>query len=195
MLSEILKNNHIILASASPRRQQFFKELNVPFTVDVKPVNEVFPKELERENIVQYLAQLKANAFKNLKPKDILITADTIVWFENKVIEKPKNAEEAFKMIKKLSGNMHEVFSAVCFTSIQKQVTVCDTTQVWFKELEDQEIHYYVQNFNPFDKAGGYGIQEWIGLIGVTRIEGSYNTVMGLPTHLVYKTLIEFVNH
>lgn len=189
------KDHHIILASASPRRQQFFKELNIPFTMDVKPVNEVFPKELERENIVCYLAELKSKAFKNLKYNDVLITADTIVWFENNVIEKPVNAEEAFAMLKKLSGNMHEVFSAVCFTTTQKQITVHDTAKVWFKKLHDDEINYYIQNFNPFDKAGGYGIQEWIGLIGVTKIEGSYNTVMGLPTHLVYKTLREFENH
>lgn len=188
-------NHHIILASASPRRQQFFRELNIPFNIAIKPIDEVFPKELEREQIVCYLAELKANAFENLQNNDLLITADTIVLFEDKVIEKPKNAEEAFEMLKKLSGNMHEVFSAVCFTTLEKQITVHDMTKVWFKKLHDDEINYYIENFNPFDKAGGYGIQEWIGLIGVNRIEGSYNTVMGLPTHLVYKTLREFANH
>lgn len=193
MLASHLKDFNIILASGSPRRQQFFKELNIDFTIQLKPIDEVYPDEIKGLEIANYLSKLKAEAFKNLNDKDILITGDTIVLHKNKCLGKPVSPKEAFEMIKSLSGDVHEVVSSVCFTSAKKQVTVSDTAKVWFNKLSDEEINYYVENYKPFDKAGAYGIQEWIGAIGVHKIEGSYNTVMGLPTHLVYKTLMEFV--
>lgn len=184
----------LILASASPRRQQFLKELGLDFTVKVRSVNEVFPPELQGEEIPLYLSRLKAAAFTDLQVNELLITGDTIVWFDQKVIEKPTTPEEAFTMLKQLSGNCHTVYSSVCLTTTQTQKALCDSTQVWFKPLSDREIDYYINHFNPYDKAGGYGIQEWIGAIGVSKIEGSYNTVMGLPTHILYEMLREYAN-
>ena len=133
---------------------------------------------------------LKAEAFKaNLKSKDILVTSDTIVWLNDKAIEKPKDEADAFRMIKSLSNTTHEVMTSICFTQPHKQHVLNTTTKVTFKALTDDEIWYYVNTYKPLDKAGAYGIQEWIGAIGITRIEGSYNNVVGLPTHLLYKTL------
>lgn len=192
MLKLQLTKYNIILASGSPRRQQFFKELNIPYTIQVKPVEEVFPEHLKGKEIAKYLAVLKASVFNELKENDILITGDTIVLREGNCLGKPTNAEEAFDMLRSLSGTHHDVISSVCFTTTKTQLVISDVTKVYFKKLSDEEIKYYIQNHQPFDKAGGYGIQEWIGAVGVTKIEGSYNTVMGLPTHLVYKTLIEF---
>lgn len=192
MLASLLKDFNIILASGSPRRQQFFKDLDIDFTIQVKSVDEIYSDEIKGKEIAHYLSQLKATAFDNLGKNDILITGDTIVLHKNKCLGKPANAQEAFDMIQSLSGSVHKVVSAVCFTSAEKQVIVSDTAKVWFKELSDDEINFYIKKYKPFDKAGAYGIQEWIGAIGVTKIEGSYNTVMGLPTHLVYKTLMEF---
>jgi len=191
MLSEKLKNYNIILASGSPRRQLFFKEMDIDFTIQLKEIEETYPDTLRGVEITDYLSKLKAAAFTDLSEKDILITSDTIVWFQGKAVEKPKDAADAFKMIKSFSGRMHKVFTSVTFTSKNFQKTIHDTTKVWFNELSDAEINYYIGNYKPFDKAGGYGIQEWIGLIGINKLEGSYFNVMGLPTHLVYKTLME----
>lgn len=190
MLSKCLKEKNIILASGSPRRQAFFAELNLEYTIQLKPIEETFPDTLKGTEITDYLAQQKAAVFTELMPKDILITSDTIVWFEDKALNKPKDKEEALTMIRSLSGNTHHVITSVCFTSLEKQITINDTTQVTFKELSTEEINYYIDNYQPYDKAGGYGIQEWFGYIAVTRIEGSYFNVMGLPTHKVYETLI-----
>lgn len=190
MIHENLSKYHIILASGSPRRQQFFKDLGLEFEIRLKPVIEEFPERLRHFEISNYLAQLKAIPFKeSLKDNDILITSDTIVWHHNEALGKPKNASEAFQMLKSLSNSTHEVITSVCFTTSKFQKTVNATTKVTFKALSDDEIHYYINTFKPFDKAGAYGIQEWIGNIGITHIEGSYFNVMGLPTHLVYKTL------
>jgi len=194
MLSEKLKNYSIILASGSPRRQNFFKELDLDFTIDVREVDEKYPTHLKGAEITDYLSILKANAFSNLSEKEIVITSDTIVWHNEKAIEKPKNTTEAKEMLASLSGSMHEVFTSVCFTSKNFQKVVNDTTKVWFKELTNEEIDYYISKYKPFDKAGSYGIQEWLGYIAIHRIEGSFFNVMGLPTHLVYKTLVEIVN-
>ncbi|TVZ51540.1 Maf-like protein [Dokdonia sp. Hel_I_53] len=191
MLREKLKNHNVILASGSPRRQQFFKELELDYTIDTKPIDEVFPPHLKGTQITDHLSQLKASAFTALKPNDILVTSDTIVWFNNKALNKPKDRKEAFQMISDLSGNTHEVITSVSFTMLDKQVTINDTTRVTFKELTKDEIAYYIDNFEPYDKAGGYGIQEWFGYIAVTRIEGSYFNVMGMPLDKVYKTLME----
>lgn len=192
MLKSFLSNHNIILASGSPRRQQFFKELDIPFTIQLKPVDEVYPLHLKGQGISEYLSILKAAAFTGLKKNDILITGDTIVIHNGNYLGKPKDTTDAFQMLQTLSGSSHEVISSVCFTSAERQIVVSDTAKVYFKELSEAEIRFYIENYKPFDKAGAYGIQEWIGAIGVTKIEGSYNTVMGLPTHLVYKTLMEF---
>lgn len=195
MLSKILQNHNVILASGSPRRQQFFKDLGIPFEIRLKPVKEVYPDDLKAEAISGYLAKLKATPFTDsLLPNDILITSDTIVWYNGNALGKPEDEEEAFQMIRSLSGDVHEVITSVCFTSIKEQrVEHCKTT-VHFNHLSDDEIRYYIENYKPFDKAGGYGIQEWIGYIGVYKIEGSYFNVMGLPVHLVYKTLRSMVS-
>lgn len=195
MLNDQLKNHNIILASGSPRRQQFFKDLGLDFEIRLKPVVEEFPNRLVHFEISDYLAQLKAMPFKNsLKPNDILITSDTIVWHGNKALGKPRDRQEAYDMIKSMSDTTHEVITSVCFTTTSAEKTVNSITKVTFKELTDDEIWYYIDNFKPFDKAGAYGIQEWIGLIAVTKIDGSYFNVMGLPSHLVYKTLNDMVN-
>ncbi len=194
MLSEKLKNFNIILASGSPRRHHFFKEMGVDFTIEIKEIEETYPDHLKGIEITDFLSQLKASVFTDLSDNDIVITSDTIVWQNEKAIEKPKNMDDAFNMLKSFSGNMHEVFTSVTFTGKSFQKTVNDTTRVWFKDLSNEEITYYLNTFKPFDKAGSYGIQEWIGYIGINKIEGSYFNVMGLPTHLVYKMLIEIAN-
>ena len=195
MLNDKLKNYNIILASASPRRHEFLKSMHIDFEIRLNPVDEVYPKELKGTEITDFLAKLKAEAFrKDLKENDILITSDTIVWLNGKAIEKPKDKEDAFRMIKSLSNTTHAVMTSICFTQKSNQKLVNTITKVTFKALTDEEIWYYVNTFKPLDKAGAYGIQEWIGAIGITRIEGSYNNVVGLPTHLLYETLINMVN-
>lgn len=190
MINEKLKNYHIILASSSPRRQEFFKTLGLDFEIRLKPIAEVFPPRLKHFEISDYLAQLKALPFKNeLKDNDILITSDTIVWHNNQALGKPKSETDAFHILKSLSHTTHEVITSVCFTTKSFEKTLNAITKVTFKNLTDEEILYYIKTSKPFDKAGAYGIQEWIGQIGVTKIEGSYFNVMGLPTHVVYKTL------
>ena len=195
MLNEKLKHYNIILASGSPRRQQFFKDLGLKFEIQLKPVDEDYPQRLRHFEISDYLAQLKALAFKNkLRSNDILITSDTIVWHNNQALGKPRNEAEAYHIIKSLSDATHEVITSVCFTSAFYEKTVNAVTKVTFKHLTDEEIYHYINTCKPFDKAGSYGIQEWIGQIGVTKIEGSYFNVMGLPTHLVYQTLNDMVH-
>ena len=186
----VLRNHHIILASGSPRRQEFFKDLGLDFEIRLKPVKEEYPPRLTHFEISNYLAQLKALPFKaELQPKDILITSDTIVWHNNQALGKPLDTQDAFNMLKSLSNTTHEVITSVCFTTTTSEKTLYNITKVTFKALSDAEINHYIKNDKPFDKAGAYGIQDWIGQIGVIKIEGSYFNVMGLPTHLVYKTL------
>lgn len=192
MLSQKLSKYSIILGSASPRRQQFFKDLQLNFTIQVKEVDEVYPAELQGSEITDYLADLKSKAFTNLGDNELVITSDTIVWLENKALEKPKNEAEAFAMLRKMSGKKHEVITSISLKTAHSQKIVNDTTAVFFKELTDEEIEYYIKNYQPFDKAGGYGIQEWIGFIGIEKIEGSYFNVMGLPVHKLYKELQNF---
>jgi len=189
MLQQLLKNHQLILASGSPRRQQFFKDLGLDFTIQVREVEEVYPDHLLAEEISDYLAELKASVFTQLNPKEILVTSDTIVWHNKKALGKPKTKEDAKSMIRSLSDTTHEVITSVCFKTVSSLTTINQKTKVTFKPLSDQEINYYVETFAPMDKAGAYGIQEWIGYIGITHIEGSYFNVMGLPTHLVYETL------
>jgi septum formation protein len=195
MLKDNLNKFRIILASASPRRQQFFKELGLDFEIRLKPVEEVYPTQLKGAEISDYLAALKAAPFKKeLKEKDILITSDTVVWHNGISLAKPKDEKEAYNMIKALSNDWHEVITSVSFTTTTIQKTEHHSTKVKFKPLSDDEIWYYIENYKPFDKAGGYGIQEWIGLIGIEQIEGSYANVVGLPTHIVYKTLMDMAS-
>ncbi|WP_040280973.1 Maf-like protein [Psychroserpens damuponensis] len=190
MIQNKLKNHNLILASGSPRRQQFFKDLGLEFEIRLKPVDEIYPDRLVHFEITDYLAQLKSLAFKDeLKPNDILVTSDTIVWHNKKALGKPVNHDDAFNMLSAMSNTTHEVITSICFTTKTVQKTVNSVTQVTFKTLTKEEINYYIHNFKPFDKAGSYGIQEWIGQIGISKIEGSYTNVVGLPTHLLYKTL------
>ncbi len=195
MLDERLKDHKIILASGSPRRQEYFKQLGLDFEIRLKEVEEIYLPELSGLEITEYLARLKAEVFlKDLKPKEILITSDTIVWHENDALGKPKNLGEAAAMLKSMSNGWHKVITSVCFSTIESQITESCTTKVKFKKLMDSEIKYYVENFKPLDKAGAYGIQEWIGLVAIEEIQGSYTNVVGLPTHLVFKTLISMVD-
>jgi len=191
MLQEKLKKYTVILASGSPRRQQFLKDLGIDFTIKLKEVEEIYPKELKGSDITDYLADLKSKPFTNLSEKDILITSDTIVWLENKALGKPKNTEEAFKMLKSLSGKAHQVITSVSIKSKHFQKIINDVTTVSFKHLSDEEITYYIKNYKPFDKAGAYGIQEWIGFIGINTINGSYFNVVGLPVHKLYNELMK----
>lgn len=194
MLQEKLKDYRIILASGSPRRQQFFKELGLDFEVRIKGIDEVYPPKLQGKEIARYLAELKASPFKeNLEKNEIIVTSDTVVWHNGNSLAKAADKEEACQMLKTLSGDWHEVITAVTFTTSHFQKTVDHITRVKFKELSDNEIRYYVNTFKPFDKAGAYGIQEWIGLIGIEEIQGSYTNVVGLPTQLFYKTLMNIV--
>jgi len=194
MLQNKLKDYKIILASGSPRRQQFFKELHLDFEVRLKSIEEVYPQELKGSEISDYLAVLKASAFEgSLLPNEILVTSDTVVWHKNTSLAKASDEKEAFQMLKTLSSDWHEVITSVSFTTSNETKTVNHTTRVKFKALSDDEIWFYINACQPFDKAGAYGIQEWIGLIAIEEIKGSYTNVVGLPTHLVYKTLIEMV--
>jgi len=190
MLNDKLKNHTIILASGSPRRQQFFKDLGLDFEIRLKPIKEEYPPTLRHFEITNYLAQLKSMPYlKHLKDNDILITSDTIVWHNERALGKPRSDAEAFSILSSLSGQTHEVITSVCMRTNNYQKTVSNVTKVTFKTFTEDEIWYYINTYKPFDKAGAYGIQEWIGLIGVTKLEGSYFNVMGLPTHLVYETL------
>ena len=190
MLKETLRNYNIILASGSPRRQEFFKNSDLDFEMRLKPVKEIYPPILHHFEISNYLAELKSEPFKeDLKENDILITSDTIVWHNNEALGKPKDETDAFNILKSLSNATHEVITSVSFTTKHSQKTLHSITKVTFKDFTDKEILYYIKTAKPFDKAGAYGIQEWIGQVGVIKLEGSYFNVMGLPTHLVYKTL------
>jgi len=190
MLREKLKKYNVILASKSPRRQQFFKDLDIDFTIQLKEVEEIYPSELKGIEITDFLADLKSQAFTNLSEKDLLITSDTIVWLDENALGKPKNAEHAFKMLRSLSGKKHKVITSISIKSKNYQKIINDITTVTFKELSDSEINYYITNYKPFDKAGAYGIQEWIGFIAIEKLEGSYFNVVGLPVHKLYKELM-----
>lgn len=195
MLKEKLKNYHIILASASPRRHAFLKSMHLEFEVKIHPVEEVYPQHLQKTEITDFLAKLKAEAFTiNLKENEILITSDTIVWLEGQPVEKPKDKDDAFRMIKSLSAKTHEVLTSICISQTTGQQIVNTTTTVTFKALTDEEIWYYINNYDSLDKAGAYGVQDWIGAIAITKIDGSYNNVVGLPTHLLYETLINIAD-
>jgi septum formation protein len=188
-----IENYNIILASGSPRRQLFLKDLNIPFEIQLKPVEENYPEQLYKAEIPEYLAKLKSDAYQDLAENQIIITGDTIVWHKGKALNKPKDAQEAFEMITSLQNDWHQVISAFCIKSKGKIVVKSDVTEVFFMSISEDDIKYYINNYKPFDKAGAYGIQEWIGQIGISEIRGSYFNVMGFPTHLFYQTLKEFI--
>jgi len=193
MLSDISENYRIILASRSPRRQQLLRELGLEFKVCEKEYDESYPEGLMGEEIALYLARSKADHFRDdLHPGDMVITADTIVCCNGKLLEKPSDRQDALRMLRLISGNTHEVITGVNILTLSKETTFTDTTKVTFENLSDEEIIYYIDRFRPFDKAGGYGIQEWIGIAGCSRLEGSYFNVVGLPAQRLYKELKNF---
>ncbi|WP_294820449.1 Maf-like protein [uncultured Flavobacterium sp.] len=193
MLRDKLKNHTVVLASGSPRRQQFLRELDIPFEIRLKEVEEIYPDTLKGAEITDFLAGLKAKSMDDtLSDNEILITSDTIVWHEGKALGKPAGYEDAFAMLKALSGSTHEVITSVCIKSFAKSEVFNETTKVTFNALSDEEIKYYLDNYKPFDKAGSYGIQEWIGLVAIAKIEGSYANVVGMPVDKVYQYLSKF---
>lgn len=181
----------LILASASPRRQSLLSEAGLKFEIVVKPVNEDFPEQLKREQVALFLAAKKASAYNDeVNNGYTVITADTIVCLDDEILNKPADADEAFQMLKKLSGRTHEVITAVCIRNSTDSISFHVVTSVTFRPITGREIEWYVENYKPFDKAGAYGIQEWIGLVAITKIEGSYNNVVGLPVAELYRELI-----
>lgn len=188
-----LKGKHLILASKSPRRQQLLKGLDIEFEIRTKEIDEVYDPSMENEKVPEFLAELKAAAFLDeLRENEILITSDTIVIHDGSILEKPRDPLDAFEMVSKLSGSEHTVVTGVCVWSKDKRLTFSDHTQVEFERLTDEEIHYYIDKYSPFDKAGSYGVQEWIGYIGIKKLCGSYFNVMGIPLRKVYQALKEF---
>ena len=193
MLKDKLNKINIILASGSPRRQQFFKEMDLHYTIRLKEIEEIYPEHLQAEEITNFLAELKASAFENeLEENDVLVTSDTIVWLNGKALGKPKDYDDAFKMLQQLANQTHEVITSVCLKSIVKTDIFHCVTKVTFANLSDEAIKYYLDNYQPFDKAGSYGIQDWIGLIGISKIEGSYTNVVGLPTEMLFQKLMNY---
>jgi septum formation protein len=194
MINSRLNGRNIILASQSPRRQYLLRELGIEFRIREIHVREVYPAGLQPEEIADYLAELKAASFDEtrLDEKDIVITADTIVAVGGEILGKPADYGEAVSMLRKLSGRRHDVITAVCLRSKTKKQLFHVRSSVYFKTLTSGEIEYYIDNFRPFDKAGGYGVQEWIGYIGIDRIDGSFFNVMGLPVKELYEELLKF---
>ncbi|HBX62630.1 MULTISPECIES: Maf family nucleotide pyrophosphatase [unclassified Empedobacter] len=193
LLTEKLKDTNIILASQSPRRKELLAGLGLKFSTISLDIDETFDRnEFKKEQITEYLSAKKAKAYTNIQPNDLIITSDTTVWVDDESLEKASNREEAYEMIKKLSGKTHSVYTSVTIRSVEKEVTFSDETQVTIADLTDEEIYFYIDNYKPFDKAGAYGVQEWIGYIGVDNMNGSYFNVMGLPTHKLYKELVKF---
>ena len=190
-----LKGYKLILASQSPRRRELLKGLDVEFSTCTVDADESFPASLKGADAVQYICKAKANAYKpQLEENTIAITADTVVILDENIIGKPKSYEEAFSMIRSLSGRVHEVITAVCIFSKEKCVEFYSSTEVHFSTLTDKEINYYIEKYKPFDKAGSYGVQEWIGYIGIEKIVGSYFNVMGLPVKRLYNELKSFTS-
>jgi septum formation protein len=194
MITDNLNNYRIILASRSPRRQQLLRDLGLKFDVVIKDYTETFPENLCGEEIAKYVAYGKAISFKNkISENEIVITADTIVWCNNKVLGKPLNSEDAVRILKEISGNTHDVITGVCLFSSFKEKTFSVSTKVTFDTLSEEEMNFYIEKYKPYDKAGAYGIQEWIGIAACSNIEGSYFNVVGLPVQRLYKELQEFI--
>lgn len=186
----------LYLGSGSPRRVELLTQMNIPFEQHVIDVEEVYPNGLKGAAITDFLAKLKGNAHqKILLPDELVLTADTIVWHEDAALGKPKNEFDAIKMLTSLSGKTHDVISSVCLSSVEEQNCINEITKVTLRELTKEEIAYYVQTYKPLDKAGAYGIQEWIGLVGVKRIKGSYTNVVGLPSAKTHQLLQPYLMH
>lgn len=182
----------VTLASQSPRRKELLKLLDINFSVEIREVEELYPKDIAAVEVAEYLAKLKSSAFTNLTKERLIITADTVVCVDNTILAKPKDAAQAKSMLQTLSNRSHKVITGVCIKTSEELISFSDTTQVFFKELTEAEIDYYIEHYKPFDKAGSYGIQEWIGAIGITKIEGSYFNVVGLPLQKLSKKLEQF---
>jgi len=194
MLNEKLKKYTLVLASRSPRRMKLLQETGIPFRLDIPhDIVERYPDGLDKFQIPIYLAEMKSKAFGEIPDNEILITADTIVWFNNRVISKPVDAQDAYKILTSLSGNMHEVITGVCLRKNSQTRTFYAHSEVYFSKLKPEEIIHYIETCKPYDKAGGYGIQEWIGYIGIEKINGSYFNVMGLPVQKLYRELEVFI--
>ena len=186
-------NWNIILASQSPRRKQLLEQLGYTFTQKSKDTDESFSKEIPLREVAEHLSVKKAAAFaEEIKHRDLIIASDTIVLIDNEILNKPNTNQETFAMLAKLSGKQHEVITGVCLKSKAKEMSFSVSTTVFFEELKKEEINYYIEKYKPFDKAGAYGIQEWIGLIGVSKIEGSFYNVMGFPTKEAYEAIERF---
>ncbi|GLU54518.1 Maf family nucleotide pyrophosphatase [Dyadobacter frigoris] len=183
----------LILASNSPRRKQLLQETGFEFEVKVLPTDESFPDNIPTHEVAGYISSQKAEVFRNLHPEKIILTADTVVIIGETILNKPKDIPDAVRMLKMLSGNTHEVTTAVSLLADDHVYTISDTALVSFRTLEETEINYYIEHYKPFDKAGAYGVQEWIGMVGINRIEGSFYTIMGLPVHVVYQLLKPFL--
>jgi len=184
---------NIILGSSSPRRNELLKSLGFDFVINPSNADEDYPLNLKGHEIPVFLAEKKASSFNGvLTETDLLITADTIVWCEGEIFNKPINFEEGKLMLQTLSGKMHEVFTGVCLKSAKKQIIFYDATKVYFKKFTNEEIEYYLNKYKPYDKAGSYGVQEWIGYIGIEKIEGSFYNVMGLPVKKLHEELMKF---
>ncbi|MBR5167670.1 MAG: septum formation protein Maf [Salinivirgaceae bacterium] len=189
----IFNKYKFVLASKSPRRQELLKGIVPEFDIMLHDTAESYPDTLQGAQIVEHLAKLKASAFEGeLAENQLLITADTIVWIDNQVLGKPKDRAVAIEMLHQLSGRKHTVYTGVCLKTTQKERVFSAATDVFFRQLSDDEIAYYVDTYKPFDKAGSYGIQEWIGYVGIERIDGSYFNVMGLPVQRLYQELKKF---
>lgn len=189
-----LKKYHILLASKSPRRRELLSELRIPFSpISLGGIEENFPDSLPKEDVPQYLADRKADAYLNyIHDDDLLITADTVVIKDDKIFGKPNSHEEAFAMLKELSDSVHKVVSGVCILTKDRRLSFNAITEVKFAEISDETARYYIENYHPFDKAGSYGIQEWIGCVAVEWIKGSFYNVMGLPIHRLFQELKSF---
>lgn len=189
-----LKKYHILLASNSPRRRELLSQLRIPFNVIcLGGIDESYSDSLPREEVAQYIASRKADAYTSrMRDNELIITADTVVVLGDKVLGKPKTTDEAVEMLMSLSGKTHKVCSGVCITAKKRRTSFTTVTEVTFGEITPEEARYYVDNFMPLDKAGAYGIQEWIGCVAVEKINGSYYNVMGLPVHQLYKELQQF---
>jgi septum formation protein len=195
MIADQFKDYKIILASRSPRRQQLLLELGLKFDVVVKEFEEVYPEGLNGEEIARYIAHAKAESFSNeISDNEIVIAADTIVWCNDQVLGKPVNHADAIRILKEISGNTHKVITGVSLLSRTKKLTFSESTKVTFEALTQEEINYYIDEYKPYDKAGAYGIQEWIGIIACSHIDGSYFNVVGLPVQRLYKELQNFIN-
>lgn len=182
----------LVLASSSPRRQFLMKEAGFPITIAIPEVDEQFPPEMAVHDVARYLASRKADYFRRRLGNEIVIAADTVVILDGNILNKPADRDEAVRMLASLSGRTHRVVTGVCILSKERERTFDDTTDVTFRKLTDDEIGFYVDRYAPFDKAGGYGAQDWIGMVGVERISGSYFNVMGMPMHKVYEHLLEW---